>query len=429
MSTHRNVELFVCGKTLWCRAVLGCVAALGCCSTLLGCANTYMTKTAGAREALVHYQPEKAVDLLDKAFPKGPAEKDNVLFLLDKGTFFRAAKRFDESNQFLARAEKLSEALDVASVSEEAAALFSNEGTKTYRTEDFEKLMMSVVQGLNYAEKGDEEGALVEMRRVNQKLRKMVADEKKPYQQLAIARYLSGILYENAGDLDAAAIDYIQAAKLQHLGLAAEPALRLAQETGREDDYEALLRAYPSLPHKPLLPSEGQLVVLVEMGLIVEKQSSKRNVGGDLQSTVLVVPVYPQARRTYPRVTLVVGGQSVQTEVVTSLDKVARIHLNERIDRMVAKSAAALLVKGGIAAAVGAATRNTGLGALTFLLLASTQEADTRSWGSLPAEYQVARLRLNPGKHVLKVRTPSRNSEHEVEIKPRRVSLLVLRLF
>jgi len=414
MSAHKTVKLLV----FWV-----------CGITLLGCANTYMTKTAGARAALVQNQPEKAVDLLDKAFPKGPAEKDRILFLLDRGTFFRAAKRFEESSQLLAQAEHLSEALDVASVSEEAAALLSNEGTKAYRAEDFEKLMFSVLQGLNYAEKGDEEGALVEMRRVNQKLRKMVAEEQKPYQQLAIARYLSGILYENAGDLDAAAIDYIQAAQLQPLGQAAEPALRLAKETGREGDYEALLRAYPSLPHSPLLPQEGQLVVLVEMGLIVEKQSSKRTVERDAQSTVLVVPVYPRPQRTLPRATLAVDGQKVTAEVVTSLDEVARIHLEERIGRMVAKSVAALLAKGGVATAVGAATRSTELGVLSFALLTTTQEADTRSWGSLPAEFQVARVRLRPGRHVLKLHLPNKSSEHEVEIKPRRVSLLVLRLF
>jgi len=396
-----------------------------CCATGLGCANTYMTKTAGAREALVQHQPQKAVELLDKAFPKGPSGKDKVLFLLDRGTFLRVAKRFEESNQLLARAEKLSEALEAASISEEAAALLSNEGTKTYPTEDFEKLMFSVMQGLNYAEAGDEEGALVEMRRVNQKLRKMVAEDKKPYQQLAIARYVSGILYENAGNVDSAAIDYIQAANLQHLGQAAEPALRLAKETGREDEYAALLLRYPSLPHGPLSPSEGQLVVLVEMGLIVEKQSSQRNA----QNSVLVVPVYPQRKKAYPKASLEVGAQKVSATVVTSLDEVARIHLRERVDRLVAKSAAALLVKGGVAAAVGAATDSPALGLLTFLVLASTQEADTRSWGSLPAEFQVARVRLTSGKHVAKVQTPRRSSEHEVEIKPRRVSLLVLRLF
>jgi hypothetical protein len=396
---------------------------------LLGCANTYMAKTAGAREALLRNQPQTAVDLLDRKFPKGPPEKEKVLFLLDKGTFLRAAKRFDESNQFLAQAEKLSETLDATSVSEETMALFSNEGNKTYRTEDFEKLMFSVLQGLNYAEKGDEEGALVEMRRVDQKLRKMVADDKKPYEQLAIARYLSGILYENSGDLDAAAIDYIQAARLQHLGLAAEPALRLAKETGRESDYEDLRRRYPSLSTKPLSPSEGQLVVLVEMGLIVEKQSSKQPVGQGMQSSILVVPVYPKRKKDYPLATLAVDGQSVSAAVVTSLDEVARIHLNERIDKLLAKSAATLLVKGGIAAAAGAATRNAGVGVLAFALLTATQEADTRSWGSLPAEFQVARVHLKPGKHVLRVQASARSSEHEVEIKPRRVTLLVLRLF
>ncbi len=106
--------------------------------------------------------------------------------------------------------------------------------------------MISVLQALNYAQLGKDEDALVEVRRVNERLQKMIVDEKKPYEQLAIARYLGGVLYEDQRDWDAAYIDYAKALKLEpRLGSLAEPLLRLAKQTGRDDAYESLLQRLP----------------------------------------------------------------------------------------------------------------------------------------------------------------------------------------
>ena len=184
-----------------------CVLALLGLLLCSGCATDYVARTHGARAAYEGEDYPRALRALEAEEKQG-SEKDKLLVLLDRGMVLHAAGQWKESIQVLAEADRLSAELDAVSVSEEAGALLSNERQRAYRGEDFEKLMISVLQALNYAQLGQDEEALVEVRRVNERLEKMVVDEKKPYEQLAIARYLGGVLREDERDWDGAFIDY-----------------------------------------------------------------------------------------------------------------------------------------------------------------------------------------------------------------------------
>lgn len=391
---------------------------------LAGCAGDYVARTRAVRQAYQSYQAERALELLAPE-EKGP-EQDRLLVLLDKGMILHVAGRFQESIQVLAEAEKLAASLEVISISEEAAALLANERSRAYRGEDFEKLMVNVLQALNYAGLGRDEDALVEIRRVNERLRKMIQEEKKPYEQLAVARYLGGALWEDQGELDSAFIDYQDAARLQpELGELAEPLLRLARATGREEAYQELLRRFPGVPHPPLGPAEGQVLVVVEAGLSPEKHSSRHGAGPEL----VVVPVYQPRPWFRGPIQIEAGGQQVAARTVTSIDAVAQVHLSDRIGRIIAQSLAGTAVKAGAAVAAGKATKSELVGWLTFLLLTSGNEADLRSWLSLPAEFQVARLRLPAGSYQLAITIGGSTTQRTVEVKPRRIAVVVERRY
>ena len=125
------------------------------------------------REAYRAYDEPRALALLDARYGKQAPGIDQLLVLLDYGTVLHAAGRWAESKEVLAKADELSQQLDFTSVTEETGALLANETLRTYRGEDFEKLMITVLQALNYAQLGDDEGALVEIRRCNERLEKM----------------------------------------------------------------------------------------------------------------------------------------------------------------------------------------------------------------------------------------------------------------
>jgi uncharacterized protein len=390
---------------------------------LSGCAGNYVARTQGVRAAYQAEAYDVALNRLE-ALERGGSEKDRLLLLLDRGMVLHASGRWSESIPVLAEADRLAAELDVVSVSEEAGTLLTNERERAYRGEDFERLMVSVLQALNYTQLGQEEAALVEVRRVNQKLERMIAEEKKPYEQLAIARYIGGVLYEDQREWDSAYIDYMKALELEPtLGPLAEPLLRLAKKTGRLDEYERLRQRFPDVAHEPLGPGEGHLVVVLEAGLSPVKEPMSRRMS---TRDVIQVPVYRD--RGHPaRARVWVGEGALGTVRVTSLADVARVHLNDRVGRMLLKQMAGAAVKTGVAAGMATMTRNRGVGALTFMMLNATNQADLRSWLSLPAEFQLARFRLPAGRHQLRVESAGRWLTREVEVKPGRVQVVVVR--
>ena len=134
-----------------------------------------------------------------------------------------------------------------------------------------------------------------------------------------------------------------------------------------------------------------------------------------------------EPRRWAPsRAKVSVGDQTRAAVTVTSLQKVAKVHLEDRVGKMVAKQLAGVAVKAGLAAGVGALAKNEGVGALAFVVMSAFNAPDLRSWLSLPAEFQVARFRLPAGKHSLKVETPGRVSEQSVEIRAKHITLVML---
>ncbi len=391
-----------------------------------GCAGDYVARTRNLRTAYESESYDRALKELEAVGRQG-SQKDRLLVLLDRGMVLHAAGRWRDSIQVLTEAERLAGELDAISVSEEAGTLLTNERERAYRGEDFEKLMIPVLQALNYAQLGEDEEALVEVRRVNERLRKMIVDERKPYEQLAIARYIGGVLYEDQGEWDSAYIDYAKALELEpELGPLAEPLLRLAKKTGRLEEYERLRRRFPNVGHEPMGRGEGQVVVVVEAGLSPEKEPVDRYTE---THDLIQVPRY-RARGTPRQARVWVGqGQEQQTVTVTSLSDVARVHLEDRIGRLLARQLAAVGVKAGLAAGVGAVTKSREVGALTFLLLNAMNEPDLRSWLSLPAEFQVTRFRLPAGRYTVNMAEGGQRKAREVEVQPGKVKVVVFRRY
>jgi hypothetical protein len=404
--------------------------ALGALALLLtGCAGDYIARTAGYRHAYESYQYPPAIQGFDGEIKSGP-QIDQLLALMDEGMTLHAAGKFEESIQVLAQADKLSERLDFISVSEEAKVLVSSERERAYRGEDFEKLMISTLQALNYAQLGKDEDALVEVRRVNERMQRMINEEKKPYEQLAVARYLTAVLWEDQGHADDAFIDYYAANRLAgDLGSLAEPLVRLAKETGRDEAFRELRRQYPWVQPQPLGKDEGQILVVLEAGKIPIKTNG--TVTGGPRAEVIAVPVFrarPWARDA--QVTLD-GDQStsLRPTTVTSLERVAPLHLQTRLGPLLARQWGALALRAGIAAGAGAATKSEAIGILTFLALSAVNQPDLRSWMSLPAEFQLARYRVPAGVHRLTVIAGGGAREVQVDVRPRRVTLVVLRSY
>ena len=403
--------------------------ALGALCAVLGtgCAGDYIARTRGYRHAYEGYRYPEAEQGFAGEVASGP-QIDHLLALMDQGMVLHAAGKLEESIQVLAQADKLSQNLDFTSVSEEAKVLISSERERVYRGEDFEKLMISTLQALNYAQLGKDEDALVEVRRVNQRMQRMISEEKKPYEQLAVARYVAAVLWEDQGHADDAFIDYAAANQLVgNLGSLAEPLVRLAKETQRDTALAELRRQYPWAQPRPLGPDEGQILVMLEAGKVPVKTTGSRN--GGPQLGIIAIPEFKDRPWFRDSQVAIDGGAPVRPTTLTSLEQVAHIHLEYRMDSLIARQAGALALRAGIAAGAGAATKSEAVGILTFLALSAVNQPDLRSWMSLPAEFQLVRFRVPAGAHRMAVIAGGGLRELEIQVRPKRVTLVVLRSY
>jgi hypothetical protein len=154
-------------------------------------------------------------------------KKDRVLFYLDAGMLYHYADNFRKSNELLTQAEESIDELYTTSISKAAASLLLNDNIMDYSGEAYEDVYLNVFKALNYLRQNNFDEAFVEVRRINNKLStledryKKLANEynkskdgggkfiveKNRFNNSALGRYLSALLYRTEGKEDDARID------------------------------------------------------------------------------------------------------------------------------------------------------------------------------------------------------------------------------
>lgn len=102
---------------------------------------------------------------------KGYKKKDLLLFYLDLGMLAHYEQNYALSAELLEKAEKLLAASITKSVSRELGSYIVNDTVKEYQGEDYENLYVNVFNALNYYHRGLADDALVEVRRLQNKLK------------------------------------------------------------------------------------------------------------------------------------------------------------------------------------------------------------------------------------------------------------------
>ena len=179
-----------------------------------------------------------AIAILEETKEKSFSKKDRVLYYLYLGVLEHYNQDYEKSNATFSKAELGIEELYTKSVSRAATSMLLNDNTFAYSGEDFEDIYINIFKALNYIALEDNSGAFVEIRRVNEKLNLLedkynkyadeinssdkskikVEHQSNNFNNSALARYLSLLLYRAENSMDDAAIDkkyLIEAFKLQ----------------------------------------------------------------------------------------------------------------------------------------------------------------------------------------------------------------------
>lgn len=418
------------------------LAALFCALALNGCA-TYSNSFSIIEQQLDKQRYDEALKTLET---QAKNQKDRVLYLLNKGMVQRMKRDFVASNESLEAAKQEMERLYAESVSEHALSFMINDATVSYAGDDYEQVLVHLYLALNYLELGQPDEARVEALQIDLKLREIA--EKLPdskFTEDALSRQLTGMIYDELGESSDALIAYRKAYEAykknqSHFSVGMptmlqSDLLRLAQRQGLTDELARYQQEFSVAPTQEIPAdntTEGELVFILNNGLSPIKRekviglwapppsaavdASKSAKNADTTPTpppVLIniaLPYYESrpSRVTYARIS--VSGKQADTELVEDIDAIARTSLATRMPAITARAVARAIAKGVMQASVDKSGRRGDdagaqlIGSLLVRVAAiATERADTRSWLTLPANVQLARLSLPPGSYDVTV--------------------------
>lgn len=389
-------------------------------------------------------------DALKSIEQRAQSKTDRVLYLLDRGMVLRMKRDYAASNAALEAAKQEMDRLYAASVSENALSIVVNDATVSYSGDDYEQVLVHLYMALNYLELGQPDEARVEALQVDIKLRELAEKfAAGKFTEDALSRYLAGMIYEDAGESSDAMISYRKAyeayQKYQERYHTAMPDMlkhdlvRLAQRLGLKDELRQYRKEF-DLPteKKESAASGGELVFILNNGLapIKRERISSTWVPVPQENTKVVVvrtgkPAQPQPAQSNPpppiQVTIALpyyesrpikvatarlrtGDTTASTQLMENIDGIARASLDARMPAITARTIARAITKGAIQHAVdkgGNKQDDAGAKLIGSLLVrvaaVVTEHADTRSWLTLPANIQLARMPLPPGVHDIEI--------------------------
>lgn len=365
---------------------------------------------------------------------------DGLLYAQEAGRAAQVAGDFASSKQYYQQAVAAYTAFDdkakisASDVGATASSLVLNDNAIPYRGPGYERIMLHQYQALNYLFSGDYQGALVEVRRSNE----LQGSEQERYQKSqksvqamangtvdaevnklgqaagtvtssflnAYSYYTTGVLHEVLGEPNDAFIDYRKAAQITPDNTYLQQDLvRLAKQLGMPQ-YDEFKRRWgdAKLPKS----GEGQVILMVERGFVPEKQALTVpfTIHGNWQ-TVSLATYGPNNAVVQPA--QVQGlGTVLKTEPIANIDALAITALKEDLPGTLVRQVARVYAKSEMAYQVeksGKPGNNAAdIGSIAMQIFnVVSEQADRRSWLTLPKQAQIGRRYLNPGEYTLQL--------------------------
>jgi uncharacterized protein len=423
-------------------------------------------------------------------------EKSRLLYGMDRGLTLQLAGDYRQSNLVLEQAEEVVERLYTRTIRSEAAAFLTNDNVLPYEGEAYEHVMINVVKALNYAAQGNLTEALVEARRIDHRLNVLSDRVKEPngYRNDGFARYVSGILYEAAGDLNNAFIAYRNAFEAYETmrgwsRVPSPPSLRAdvlytAEALGLTAEFEEYRKKFPDVERGPASARQdlAQVVVISYNGRAPKKEDRYLDIPISLDALQLVVlnrglfqsprqrdravvdsalyglsgrvvrvalPHLVSQKTRVPFETVILKDTqerslTVRSELAHNVTALAEKTLADRMPAITAKALARATSKFAMAeaATIGAqqaAGKDAGpwvgllVGLLTKGLAVMSEEADKRSWQTLPDEIHVARAWVFPGRYDVAIQPSGQGpaaerAERSLNLAPGETAFIIQRV-
>lgn len=371
---------------------------------------------------------DQAEQTIEQAKEKEYGKKNAVLFHLDMAMVLHDMGRYKESDSHFDDAERRMQELWTVSITKTAGTFFINDNTTEYEGEPFERALTNVFRALNYTYLGDRDNALVEVRKSILYLTELREKYEMAtrYKDDALAEYLGSLLFEDDGRYDDARISRAAASRAYKDYAASygtpEPKFELGPDwkTKGEVVFFHYNGIAPVKLSKTFQVAWNDAVIAVNASKEDKADDPRVQnaiIGGALGNQITVAyPVYadqPFAIAASVISTNTVEASTVLMEDISAIAKDALEHHNAAIrTRMIARAT----IKFIISKAISDEAEKQGGSTLGFLaqmatgaVSAATEIADTRCWGTLPAQVRMSRMLLPPGKYDLAVSFKDKN--------------------
>lgn len=398
---------------------------------------------------------KQALQQIEKNNEPGVIVKDkDILYFLEKGQLQTLDGDYPGGRETWLKADEFVRAwedsvkTDSAKLAGDVGSFIVNDKTRRYDGQDYEKVMLSTNLTLSHVMQGNYDLARIEMKKTYEREKLIESFREKEYDKLqedakaknlsvdvkqmneypmaeldtaevnslkngfqnAFSHYLAGYFFEVTGEASLAEPGYRNALQLA-------PNSRLVQ-AGLKD----VGRRRPG-------PKESDVLFVIESGFAPSWKSITVPIPIPRQSGFMVTPLsFPLIKsenKGFVPASVSVAGKQLPVETLTNIDAMARRQLKDQMPGILLRTVIRAVVKS--VAQDQAYKGGLVLGVLTNVATVVTEQADDRSWRTLPERISVARATLPQGTQMIEFQTGSGSYKKEINIGSR-FSIIPIRI-
>jgi len=398
---------------------------------------------------------KQALQQIEKNNQPGVITKDkDILYFLEKGELLTLDGDYPAGRESWLKADEFvrewedSVKADSGKVIGDIGSFLVNDKTRRYDGQDYEKVMLSTNLTLSHVMQGNYDLARIEMKKTYEREKLIESFREKEYDKLqedakaknttvdvkqmkdypmaeldtpevnglkngfqnAFSHYLAGYFFEVTGEPSLAEPGYRNALKLA-------PNSRIVQ-TGLKDVGR----------HRPG-PKESDVLFVIESGFAPSWKSVTIPIPIPRHSGFMVTPLsFPLIKsdnKGFVPSSVSVAGKQLPVETLTNIDAMARRQLKDQMPGILLRTVIRAVVKS--AAQDQAYKAGAVVGVLTNVATVASEQADDRSWRTLPERISVARATLPQGTQTIEFQTRAGIYKKEVNID-NRFSIIPIRI-
>jgi hypothetical protein len=401
------------------------------------------------RDAWVRGNFERAAQQFEARASKKDDGRDGVIWHLEAGASLRTLGSYAKSNTAFNEAAAQIEEYERKArirVSNEVGATFSNQQNRPYEGRSYDKIMLHTYKALNHLALGQVEQARPELIRAYQRQQDAVRENARRIAQArdaeagspdrtqierarrdpglqaqldALNRPLEGFKFY--ADYVNPFTVYLDGLYFRHAGAggsdlerARKSFARVIETAGSNPAVATDLReTEQAAPPKPVT------YVILENGRAASLNQERIDIPIIFADVSYVGAAFPKLEfhaDCLANLRIEAAGQTITTAPLASMDAIVALEFKNEWPAIVTRTLVSAAAKGAAAYAVNTSARQADdLGGLlarigTAIAQAAVNIADTRSWSTLPKEWQVARL-PTPADRVITLRTPDGRAE------------------